>query len=114
MAEPAGGLSLERTTPANLASAAQPVIKAAFSTMAKIEKHPEWPILAKLPMRCEVSATMPHFRVRDLLALKPGATIESVCPTTEDVPFKIGGVLMFWSEFELVEERLAVRLTRLP
>jgi flagellar motor switch protein FliN/FliY len=114
MAEPAAGLSLERAGTTPLSSALPSQTRVPLSAMAKIEKHRGWPILAKLPMRCAVSAVVPHFRVRNLLAMKPGDTLESVWPTTEDVPLTVGGVLVFWSEFELVEERLAVRLTRLP
>lgn len=114
MAQPEAGFSLERMAIDPILSTPPLHAKASLSAMGRIEKHHGWEILAKLPMRCEVSAIVPHFRVRDLLALRPGVTIESVWPTTEDVPLMVGGVLVFWSEFELVGERLAVRLTRLP
>jgi flagellar motor switch protein FliN/FliY len=36
-----------------------------------------------------------------------------VWPDSEDVPVKVGQVQLGWSEFEVVEQQLAVRLTRL-
>jgi len=114
MAQPEAGFSLERVATDPISSTTPLHPNASVSAMGRIEKHHGWQTLAKLPMRCGVSAIVSHFRVRDLLALEPGDTIESVWPTTEDVPLMVGGVLVFWSEFEVVGERLAVRLTRLP
>ena len=56
---------------------------------------------------------MPGFRVRDLLALKQGLHISTVWPSSEDVPLSTGGAQLAWGEFEVVEQRMAIRLTRL-
>ena len=53
------------------------------------------------------------FKIRDLLRLESGQVIESGWPEAEDVPLCVGQVQVAWSEFEVVEQRLAVRLTRL-
>ncbi len=53
------------------------------------------------------------FRVRQLLALAPGEVIESQWGHGEDLPLASGDVQLAWSEFEVVETRLAVRITRL-
>jgi hypothetical protein len=45
--------------------------------------------------------------------LEVGQIVESLCPDSDDVPVKVGQVQLGWSEFEVVEQRLAVRLTRL-
>jgi flagellar motor switch protein FliM len=81
--------------------------------MSRIEEHPSWEMLSqmRLTMRAEISLN--RFRVRDLLSLEEGQVFESLSPDTEDVPLKIGRVQLGWSEFEVVEQRMALRLTRL-
>ena len=62
-------------------------------------------------LRAEVPLN--RFRVRDLLTLAAGQVFETLSPGTEDVPLKIGQVQLGWSEFEVVERRMALRVTRL-
>jgi flagellar motor switch/type III secretory pathway protein FliN len=54
-----------------------------------------------------------EFRVRNLLALGPGQIIETQWAHGEDLPLASGDVQLAWSEFEVVESQLAVRITRL-
>jgi flagellar motor switch protein FliM len=54
-----------------------------------------------------------RFRVRNLLALDVGRVIETQWNHGEDVPLRAGEVQLAWSEFEVIETRLAVRVTRL-
>ena len=81
--------------------------------MARIEEHEAWPVLSELVMTLESVIAMREFKVRHLLGLEVGQVVESLCPNTDDVPVKVGRVQLGWSEFEVVEQRLAVRLTRL-
>ena len=81
--------------------------------MAGVENHPDWGLLQRLPMTLTAGIPLPRFRVKDLLALKPGSMVMSDWPTSEDVPFRVGKVQLSWSEFEVVEQRMAVRMTRL-
>jgi hypothetical protein len=67
---------------------------------------------AGLPLQLDVTVPIPSFRVDDLLALEKGAVLESQWPHTEDVPVWCGGTQLAWTEFEVVEQKLAVRLTR--
>jgi len=69
--------------------------------------------LARLPVELNVVVPVREFRVRHLLALRPGALIESRWAHDVDVPLEAGDVQLAWSEFEVVETRLAVRITRL-
>lgn len=71
------------------------------------------PPLARLPVELEVVVPVREFRVRDLLALLPGEVIETQWGHGEDIPLSAGDVQLAWSEFEVVESRLAVRVTRL-
>ena len=81
--------------------------------MAAIEQHPDWLLLQRLPLRLTAAIPLPSFRVRDLVALKVGHIVPSMWANSDDVPLKIGEVHLSWSEFEVVEQRMAVRLTRL-
>ncbi len=66
-----------------------------------------------MPVELDVAIPVPDFRVRNLLALAPGQLIESRWGNGEDVPLASGAVQLAWTEFEVIESRLAVRITRL-
>lgn len=69
--------------------------------------------MSVLPMQLDVTIPVPRFRVQDLLALEENAILESRWPHADDLPIWCGGVQLVWSEFEVIEEKLAVRITRL-
>jgi len=81
--------------------------------MERIEEHPSWELLAKLTVTIRAAVALNQFTVRDLLAMKEGQVFESLASDGDEVPLKVGNVFVGWSEFELVEQRIAVRLTRL-
>jgi flagellar motor switch/type III secretory pathway protein FliN len=81
--------------------------------MPRIEEHPAWERLAQLRVTLRVGVRLNHFKVRQLLSLKEGQVFESLSPDTEDVPLMIGQIQVGWSEFEILEQRMALRLTRL-
>jgi flagellar motor switch protein FliM len=91
---------------ANLADPAVPWI-------TRIEEHPSWEVLSQLRMTLRAAVTLNRFKVRDLLALKEGQVFESLSPDTDDVVLLIGQMQLGWSEFEVVDQRIAVRVTRL-
>ena len=96
----ADGLEIARADPAML-------------WMMRIEEHPSWQVLAQLRVTLRVGVALPRFKVKDLLGLQAGQVFESLSPSTDDVPLKIGQVQLGWSEFEVLEQRMALRLTRL-
>ena len=81
--------------------------------MMRIEEHPYWETLSHLRVTLRVGVALNRFRVRDLLAMKEGQVFESLSPATEDVPVKVGQAQLGWSEFEVLEQRMSLRLTRL-
>ena len=85
----------------------------AMPWMSRIEEHPSWEILSQMRMSMRAEVSLNRFRVRDLLALAEGQVFETLSPDTKDVPLKIGQVQLGWSEFEVVEQKMALRLTRL-
>jgi flagellar motor switch protein FliN/FliY len=71
------------------------------------------PALGRLPVELEVAVPAREFRVRHLLALEAGQVIETQWAHGEDLPLAAGDVQLAWSEFEVVDTQLAVRVTRL-
>ena len=69
--------------------------------------------LAALPVQLDVCVPLPDFRVADLLELAPGQVVASEWPSSDDVPLSCGDVRLVWTEFEVVDQTLAVRVTRL-
>ena len=69
--------------------------------------------VARLPVELDVVVPVRKFRVRHLLALQPGQLIESQWGNGEDVPLAAGAVQLAWGEFEVIDNQLAVRVTRL-
>ena len=69
--------------------------------------------VAQLPVELEVAVPVRDFRVHNLLSLEPGQVIETQWAHGADMPLATGDVQLAWSEFEVVDTQLAVRLTRL-
>jgi flagellar motor switch/type III secretory pathway protein FliN len=68
---------------------------------------------ARLPVELDVAVPVREFRVRNLLALEAGQIIETQWAQGTDMPLAAGDVQLAWSEFEVVDLQLAVRVTRL-
>jgi flagellar motor switch/type III secretory pathway protein FliN len=71
------------------------------------------PQFAQLPVELDVSVPVHEFRVHNLLTLEPGQVVETQWTHGEDMPLAAGDVQLAWSEFEVVDLQLAVRITRL-
>jgi len=71
------------------------------------------PPQARMPVDLQVMIPVRDFRVRDLLAMVSGKVVESSWANGEDLPLSSGEIQLAWAEFEVVDSRLAVRVTRL-
>ncbi len=91
---------------------APPAAQAA-SLSAALSRRESWTAVGWLPMQLSVALPIPRFRVRDLLALNPGQTIATEWPNGDDLPLSIEDVQLAWIEMEVVEQDMAVRITRL-
>jgi flagellar motor switch/type III secretory pathway protein FliN len=69
--------------------------------------------ISQMPVEIDVSVPIRKFRVRDLLTLTEGGLIASQWIEGEDLPLAAPGAQLAWTEFEVIDERLAVRITRL-
>jgi flagellar motor switch protein FliN/FliY len=93
--------------------ASEEALVPALAPVPEHEPIPLSPQVARLPVQLDVTIPIRDFRVRTLLALEPGQLLESQWVNGEDVPLVAGDVQLAWSEFEVVDTQLAVRLTRL-
>jgi flagellar motor switch/type III secretory pathway protein FliN len=66
-----------------------------------------------LPCALTLDLPVVRFTVADLLALAKGSIVETACHHTSDVPLRVNNLLIGWTEFEVVGDRLAVRITDL-
>lgn len=66
-----------------------------------------------LPVELDVAVPVRDFRVHNLLALECGQVIETQWGHGDDVPLASHRVPLAWSEFEVIDSQLGVRVTRL-
>jgi flagellar motor switch/type III secretory pathway protein FliN len=64
-----------------------------------------------LPCTLSLEVPVPQFTIGDLLMLSKGSVVESSCHHTSDVPLRVNQLLIGWTEFEVIGDRLAVRIT---
>ena len=70
-------------------------------------------LISKLSVEIDVAVPIRKFRVRNLLSLAQGVVIASQWKEGEDMPLGTRGAQLAWTEFEVVNHRLAIRITRL-
>jgi flagellar motor switch/type III secretory pathway protein FliN len=70
-------------------------------------------LLPWLPCTLALDIPVVHFTVGHLLALGRGSIVETAYHQSSDLPLHVNGQLVGWTEFEVVGDRLAVRLTEL-
>jgi flagellar motor switch/type III secretory pathway protein FliN len=64
-----------------------------------------------LPCTLSVDLPLVQFTIGDLLRLTEGSIVETACHQTSDVPLRVNHLLVGWTEFEVIGDRLAVRIT---
>jgi flagellar motor switch protein FliN/FliY len=113
MAEANGQMIATAVDSKGIANTAPSVSNLSCQVVRPMEEHPAWPMLARLPVMLTVTIPLRGFKVCNLLTLRCGHTIASSWAATEDVPLKVGALQACWGEFEVVEQQMALRLTRL-
>ncbi len=71
------------------------------------------PLDTMLWLPCQLSLEIPlvRFTIGDLLTLTKGSIVESAYHHTSDVPLRVNQLLLGWTEFDVIGNRLAVRIT---
>jgi flagellar motor switch/type III secretory pathway protein FliN len=70
-------------------------------------------LLPWLPCTLALEVPIVKLTVGSLLSMKAGSLIESAWHQSTDIPLRVNGLLMAWTEFEVVGDRLAARITDL-
>ena len=64
-----------------------------------------------LPCTLTLEIPVVRFTIGDLLSLREGSLVETACHHTSDVPLRVNQTLIGWTEFDVIGDRLAVRIT---
>ena len=96
-----------------MAALAQPQPEAATAAEAEAQLEARWQHLQWLPCALSVEVSVPRMSVGDILRLETQTVVESGWEQNADVPLRANGQLIAWAEFEGVDDKLAVRVTRL-
>jgi flagellar motor switch/type III secretory pathway protein FliN len=97
-----------------MAAAAQPTPAAPAVTASLPDSLAErWRCVEALSCLLTVEISVPGFTVSDLVHLKRGRIVATRWTVGQDVPLHANNELIAWSEFEIAQNLLAVRLTEL-
>jgi flagellar motor switch/type III secretory pathway protein FliN len=80
---------------------------------SEVKEDAGWKSVLGLPCDLTVDLCMPGFTIGDLLKLRNGSVINAHWRLGRDVPLLLNGTEIGLSEFEVVGDNLAVRLTEL-
>ena len=80
---------------------------------AGFEADPIPAFVLPLPVAVAVAVPVRNFRVRNLLAMRSGTILETQWGHGDDLPLASGETTLAWTEFEVIDTQLAVRVTRL-
>jgi flagellar motor switch/type III secretory pathway protein FliN len=97
-----------------MSAAAQNIETRAAETVAAKPAAQETDLLDTMPwLPCTLTLEIPvvRFTIGDLLALTKGSIVETACHHTSDVPLRVNQLLIGWTEFDVIGDRLAVRIT---
>jgi len=67
----------------------------------------------ELPCQLYVALEVPRFTVRDLLSLSVNSLVDTRRREGAHVPVLVNGVMVGWAEFDVIDGRLAVRMTEM-
>ncbi len=64
---------------------------------------------------CQLTLEIPAagFTIGDLIKLEKGSVVETAFHHSSDIPLRVNKQLIAWTEFEVVGDNLAVRVTEL-
>ena len=93
-----------------------PIASSGSPDLTASAKSTEENVAETLPwLRCTVSLEIPlaHFTIGDLSKLVKGSIVTTTCRHLSDIPLYVNSQLVGWAEFEVIDDRLAVRVTEI-
>jgi flagellar motor switch protein FliN/FliY len=94
-------------------SAATQTTTALTIGQAPRQRSRDWRLFQQLPCRISLEIPVPGFTVSALLRLAPNDVITTGWLQGSDVPLRVNGKIIGWTEFEVIDDRLAARLTQI-
>jgi flagellar motor switch protein FliN/FliY len=83
------------------------------SNALALQQPRNWRAFQLLPCRLSLEIPVPGFTVSTLLRLAPNDVINTHWLQGSDVPLRVNGKLIGWTEFEVINDHLAARLTQI-
>ncbi len=80
-------------------------------TLAGMPKN--WDAFQHLPCQLSLEIPVPRFTVSTLLRLSPNDVVNTHWLQGSDVPLRVNGKLIGWTEFEVIDDHLTARLTQI-
>jgi flagellar motor switch protein FliN/FliY len=78
-----------------------------------LTKPSNWEAFQQLPCQLSLEIPIPGFTVSSLLRLAPNTVVNTHWLQGSDVPLRVNGKLIGWTEFEVIDDHLAARLTQI-
>jgi len=72
-----------------------------------------WPEALELPCQLTVGLEVPHFTIRDMLSLSVNSLVDTRRREGAHVPVMVNSIMVGWAEFDVIDGRLAVRMTEM-
>jgi len=66
-----------------------------------------------LPCVVTLEVAVSGVTIGDFLKMKTGTVVTTCCGQDSDMPLRVNGELIGWTEFEVIDNQLAVRITEL-
>jgi len=70
-------------------------------------------VLPWLPCLVSLEIPLQHFTIGDLSQLTKGTVVATARQQNSELPLYVNGQLIGWTELEVIDERLAVRITEI-
>lgn len=70
-------------------------------------------VLPWLPCTVSLEIPLSHFTIGNLSRLGAGSIVTTAYRHLSDIPLWVNGQLIGWVEFEVIDDRLAVRITEM-
>lgn len=83
------------------------------ANISATQKPQNWSAFQQLPCELSLEIPIPNFTISMLLRLAPDDVVNTRWLQGSDVPLRVNGKLIGWTEFEVIENCLAARLTQI-
>jgi flagellar motor switch/type III secretory pathway protein FliN len=70
-------------------------------------------VLPWLPCTVSLQIPLSHFTIGDLCRLSKGSAVSASCRHNSEIPLYVNGQLIGWTELEVIDDKLAVRITEI-